>query len=251
MEEYYYYDLIFIGKVIQVEENPDEFRVDATFDFEPIEIFKGTKQDTFKITSASLPGTCGSEFKLGNRYLIFSKNGRTGSCSRNLAFDSDTLDLWSYEESHFLITLKDTGVAMNGAQVMQLLRQTKNIQLETLRKISSTPNGVVKSAFINGDLNSFITLEKGILNGPAEFYFQNRKLKFHGNFLNGTKEGYCEEYKLEPKKDYSGFQYIKEWGQYINDQRTGTWNYKVLEGSYKESNNYLNNNKPDEGEIKD
>jgi hypothetical protein len=72
-------------------------------------------------------------------------------------------------------------------------------------------------------------MQDGKINGDAEFYHQDRTLKFKGSIINGKKEGLCEEYKLSYNKNNSGYVYIKEWGEYKNDSRVGVWQDEVLQ----------------------
>ncbi len=248
LDEYYYNDEVFLGKCISAEKDT-VFNQLTNYIFEVLELYKGGNKTQLKIQSANYGGMCGMTFIPGNRYLIFAKNGKTGMCSGNFAFDSDSLNFW-YSEGKFFLTLKDTMVAFSGYEMMQIIQKINKMKMEVLRRIASTTHGVVNSYFINGDLNSFITIQDGKLNGGAEFYHQNRKLMFKGYIVNGKKNGFCEEYKFLSKKDNSGDVYVKEWGEYQNDTRVGVWRYKVLEGKYQETNESIGKpNKGDEGEI--
>jgi hypothetical protein len=227
LEEYYYNDEVFFGKCISAEQDT-VFNQLTNYIFEVLELYKGETKTFVKVQSANSGRMCGMVFIPGNRYLIFANKGKTSVCSSNFALDSDSLNFWN-SKGRFHLTLKDTMAVFNGFELMQIINKTNKMKMEVLRKIANTSHGVVNSYFINGDLNSFLTMQDGKINGDAEFYHQDRTLKFKGSIINGKKEGLCEEYKLSYNKNNSGYVYIKEWGEYKNDSRVGVWQDEVLQ----------------------
>lgn len=226
ISDYLLYDNIFYGNCIDI--TGDSANKINIYTFEIKDEYKGKSSKFLKVKSYHSTELCGSQFKINNNYLIFSVKGFTTLCYGNIAFDSDSINLWGLNQKSSVL-LSDSFQYLNGNEFMLLFNKTKQNKINVLKQLKETRNGIIYSYFTDGNINSFISVKHGKFNGPAIFYFQNRKIKFRGEFKNGKKHGHCEEYKYEYSDLHSKFQYIKEVGKYKLDNRIGAWKSEIIE----------------------
>ena len=82
-------DLIFQGIPI------DKKQVDSKiiYQFSVDKIWKGDKLDTIEIKTGLGEQDCGMVFEIGKSYVVFTKNGETTHCRKNVLIDSTHIDL--------------------------------------------------------------------------------------------------------------------------------------------------------------
>lgn len=108
-------------------------------------------------------------------------------------------------------------------------------------------NGKGYSYYEDGSLESVITYVNGNGNGPYNFYYENGNPKITGTLLNNEKNGLVTEYNEEGIKDnecyykngerngqFIGYKFnngelfLKQTGNYLNDEREGLWQMQYL-----------------------
>ncbi|WP_432221293.1 hypothetical protein ACRASX_11250 [Flavobacterium sp. TMP13] len=109
-----------------------------------------------------------------------------------------------------------------------------------LQKISNYVNGVLNGKVIeyneNGDKNAEYFIVNGNKNGLLTFY-ENNKISYQTNFKDDLKNGLHTNlyYDDDTKKLY-----LKEYGQYINDEKSGSWKTFYLDGKTEKLLTYTN-----------
>lgn len=109
-----------------------------------------------------------------------------------------------------------------------------------LQKTSNYVNGILNGKVVeykeNGDKNAEYTVVNGNKNGLLTFY-ENNKISYLTNFKDDLKNGQHTNLYYE---DDSEKLYLKEYGQYINDEKNGTWKTFYLDGKTEKLLTYTN-----------
>lgn len=106
----------------------------------------------------------------------------------------------------------------------------------------------------NGAKNSTFTMEKGLLNGDVNFYFEDGNLKESGNFINSEKHGTWYKYNIAGIRvalaNYNNGVKDGEWKVWNNDgdllyhihykvgKKAGTWLQYSAAGDTISKKNY-------------
>ena len=100
--------------------------------------------------------------------------------------------------------------------------------------ISSAQNGIVKSYYPDGSVQSEISYVNDILDGTAVWYYPNGKLKSEKNFSKGILDGWVKEYFETGllREEY----FVK------NGVKDGTNRFFYENGALKSLSNYANGN---------
>ena len=104
--------------------------------------------------------------------------------------------------------------------------------LVTIYSISSAQNGIVKSYYPDGSVQSEISYVNDILDGNAIWYYPNGQLKSEKNFSKGILDGWVKEYYE------SGL--LKEEYSVMNGRKDGTHRVFYENGILKSLSNYDN-----------
>lgn len=106
--------------------------------------------------------------------------------------------------------------------------------LLTIYSISSAQNGIVKTYYPDGSVQSEISYVNDILDGSAVWYYPNGQLKSEKNFDKGILNGWVKEYYK------SGL--LKEEYFVKNGMKGGTNRVFYENGTLKALSNYVNGN---------
>lgn len=109
-----------------------------------------------------------------------------------------------------------------------------------LKKISNYTNGVLNGKIIefteNGSKNAEYSMINDKKNGLLNF-FENDKLSYSTTFKDDLKNGSHINYYYE---DDSGKLYLKEYGQYINDEKNGLWKTNYIDSNNEKTLTFTN-----------
>jgi antitoxin component YwqK of YwqJK toxin-antitoxin module len=125
-----------------------------------------------------------------------------------------------------------------------LLNGKMNGQLKTydsignLKKVGNYINSKANGKFIeyeNGEKNAEYLMTNDNKNGLLTFY-ENSNISYTTNFKNDSKNGQHINYYYDDNKKL----FLKEYGQYINDEANGTWNMFYVLGKTEKKLEYCN-----------
>lgn len=109
----------------------------------------------------------------------------------------------------------------------------------TIKKKGNYTNGKANGAFTeydeDGNVTAKYTMKNGLKNGLLQF-FENNKISYSTTFSNDYKNGKYTEYYYND----DGKLFLKQYGQYLNDEKNGTWELFVLEEGKERLVNYTN-----------
>lgn len=129
----------------------------------------------------------------------------------------------------------------NGLYI-EYFENTKDKKIET-NLLDKNPEGICKTYFLSGNINSLVTYHKGKSDGSATFYYDNEtnsiraELVLENDKINGIYQEYYPQGNLKSKinfktgiKQGNAFFYhkngkLKIAGKYSDNQKDGKWEY--------------------------
>lgn len=139
-------DLIFQGTPIEKKQNGSKM----IYKFSVIKIWKGIDLDTIEIKTGLGSQDCGMTFEIGINYVVFSKNGMTSHCRKNMLADSTIMDLkldYLFSQD-FLTAFKNSDKKLTEKESKYLNKQFENLNYDfTNKSIIFTSNNKVITKF--------------------------------------------------------------------------------------------------------
>jgi antitoxin component YwqK of YwqJK toxin-antitoxin module len=109
-----------------------------------------------------------------------------------------------------------------------------------LQKITNYVNGIVSGKVVeykeNGEKNAEYSMSNDSKNGLLTFY-ENNKISFTTNYKNDLKNGQHINYYYN---DETQMLFLKEYGQYLNEEKNGTWKTFYVDGKNEKLLTYTN-----------
>lgn len=168
----------------------------------------------------------------------------------NDAYYEDITQTLEYESfNDVLIKLIDTlgfklkiNPTIENGLYVEYFENTKDKKIET-NLIDKNPDGICKTYFLSGNINSLVTFHKGKADGSATFYYDNEtnsiraELVFENDKIDGIYQEYYPDGQLKLKinfkdgtKQGNAFFYhkngkLKIAGKYSDNQKDSKWEY--------------------------
>ena len=109
-----------------------------------------------------------------------------------------------------------------------------------IQKKGNYTNGKANGAFTEyddeGNVTASYTMKNGLKNGILKFY-ENNKISHSTTFADDIKNGQYIEYYYN---DDDGELFLKQYGQYLNDEKNGAWKLYVIEEGKERLVTYTN-----------
>jgi len=110
----------------------------------------------------------------------------------------------------------------------------------TIKKKGNFTNGKANGAFTEydeqGNITAKYSMKNGLKNGLLKFYEDN-KISYSTTYSNDYKNGQYIKYYYN---DDEGELFLKQYGQYLNDEKNGTWKLFVIEDEKERLLTYTN-----------
>ena len=195
-------------------------------------LYKGTLIQKVSVEGITCNGPCAFLFKKNETYLVYLfKDAQnkfaiypcTGT--RRVLSKEETADELLRAEKY------------NTSEYLKKEIERWDHEMKFLEQMKNTPNGKVKTYYINGKLTGEGHFHNGIPMGEWHYYYPEGHLKAKGHYHNGEKTGEWIEYTIyyntfedtaaAPRKRFL----LKSTGSYVHGLKEGKWERVNLDGS--------------------